>query len=83
MVVLKITVKKVNVTHLCFTLCDPMGYNLPGSCVHGILQTGILEWVAIHFFKGSSPEIKLGTFALQVDSLPPEPLGKLKTCESI
>ena len=55
MVVLKITVKKVNVTHLCPTLCDPMGYNLPGSCVHGILQTGILEWVAIHFFKGSSP----------------------------
>ena len=23
----------------CFTLCDPMDYNLPGSSVHGILQT--------------------------------------------
>ena len=27
--------------------------SLPGSCVHGIFQARILEWVAIHF---SSPE---------------------------
>ena len=31
----------------CLTLCDPMGYSPPGSSVHGILQAGILEWVAI------------------------------------
>ena len=23
----------------CLTLCDPMDYSLPGSSVHGILQT--------------------------------------------
>ena len=31
---------------LCLTLCDPMDCSLPGSSVHGILQAGILEWVA-------------------------------------
>ena len=29
--------------------CDPMDCSLPGSSVHGILQAGILEWVAISF----------------------------------
>ena len=29
------------------TLLDPMGCNLPGSSVHVILQTGILEWVSM------------------------------------
>ena len=36
------------------TLCDPMDYSLPGSSVHGILQTRILEWVAYPFYRGSS-----------------------------
>ena len=35
----------VLVTQLCLTLCDPMDYNLPGSSVHGNLQTRLLEWV--------------------------------------
>ena len=30
-------------------------HSLPGSSVHGILQTRILEWVAIPFSRGSSP----------------------------
>ena len=30
----------------CQTLCNPMDCSLPGSCVHGILQVRILEWVA-------------------------------------
>ena len=34
---------------LCPTLCDPMDCSLPGSSVHGIFQTRILEWVAISF----------------------------------
>ena len=34
--------------------CDPMDCSLPGSSVHGILQAGILEWVAISFSRGSS-----------------------------
>ena len=29
-----------------------MDCSLPGSSVHGILQAGILEWVAIPFFQG-------------------------------
>ena len=35
------------VTHSCLPLCDPMHHSSPGSSVHGILQAGILEWVAI------------------------------------
>ena len=35
----------------CPTLCDPMDCSQPGSSVHGILQTGILEWVAISYSK--------------------------------
>ena len=35
-------------------LCDPMYYRPPGSSDNGILQTRILEWVAIFFSRGSS-----------------------------
>ena len=38
----------------CPTLCDPVDCSPPGSPVHGILQAGILEWVAISFSRGSS-----------------------------
>ena len=38
----------------CPTLCDSMDCSLPGSSVHGILQAGKLEWVAIPFYRGSS-----------------------------
>ena len=31
----------------CPTLCDPIDGSPPGSCLHGILQARILEWVAI------------------------------------
>ena len=31
----------------CLTLCDPMDCSLPGSSVHGILQTRILKWIAL------------------------------------
>ena len=39
---------------LCPTLCDPMDCSPPVSSVHGILQVGILEWVAMPSFKESS-----------------------------
>ena len=39
---------------LCPTLCDPIDHSLPGSSVHGILQTGILEWVAMPSSRQSS-----------------------------
>ena len=42
------------VTQSCPALCDPMGYSLSGSFVHGILQGRRLEWVAIPFSSGSS-----------------------------
>ena len=42
------------VTQSCPTLCDPMDCSPPGSSVLGILQARILEWIAMHFFRGSS-----------------------------
>ena len=38
----------------CLTLWDPMDYSLPGSSVHGILQTRMLEWVAMPSSRESS-----------------------------
>ena len=43
------------VAQLCPTLCDPMDGRLPCSCIHGILQAKIVEWVVIPFSRGSSP----------------------------
>ena len=42
------------VTQSCPTLCNPTDCSLPGSSVHGIFQTRILERVAISFSRGSS-----------------------------
>ena len=39
---------------LCPILCNPMDNSPPGSSVHGILQTRILEWVAMPSSRGSS-----------------------------
>ena len=36
------------------TLFDRMDYSPLGSCVHGILQARILEWVGIPFSRGSA-----------------------------
>ena len=38
----------------CPTLCHPVDRSLPDSSVHGILQAGILEWVAISSSRVSS-----------------------------
>ena len=37
------------VAQSCPTLSDPVDCSLPDFSVHGILQAGILEWVAISF----------------------------------
>ena len=37
------------VAQSCPTLCDSVDCSPPGSSVYGILQGGILEWVAISF----------------------------------
>ena len=42
------------VAQSCLTVCNPMDCSPPGSSVHGILQTRILEWVAIPFSRGCS-----------------------------
>ena len=39
----------------CPAVCDPMDYNLPGSFVLGIIQTRLLEWVAISSSRESCP----------------------------
>ena len=39
----------------CPTLCDPMDCSPPDSSIQGIIQAGILEWVAMSSSRGSSP----------------------------
>ena len=41
-----------SVAKSCPTLCNPIDCSLPGSSVHGIYQSTILEWVAISFSRG-------------------------------
>ena len=54
------------------TLCNPRDCSLPGSSVHGILHTRILQWVAIPFPRGSSqPRDPTPISYLQAGSLPP------------
>ena len=38
----------------CLTLCDRIDCTPPGSSVHGIFQSRILEWIAISSCRGSS-----------------------------
>ena len=38
----------------CPTLCEPMDCSPPGSSIHEILPTRILEWVVISSSRGSS-----------------------------
>ena len=62
----------------CSTLCNPKDCSPPGSSVHGILQAGILEWVAMPFPRDlPDPGIKPWFPPSQADSLPSEPPRKL------
>ena len=67
---------KVLVAQSCPTFCDHVDCSPLGSSAHGILQARILEWVAISF-PGDVPNtgIRLGSPALQADSLLSEPQG--------
>ena len=64
----------------CPPLCNAMDYSLPGSSVHGILQAGILEWVAVPSSRGSSSSRNWTHLSYllhwQAGSLPLAPLGK-------
>ena len=68
----------VLVSQCCLTLCDSMDCRPPGFSVHGIVQARILECIAIIFPRDlPNPGIEPGSPALQADSLPSEPSGKL------
>ena len=58
----------------CPTLCDLMDCSPPVSSVHGILQVGILEWVAIPLSRDlPDPGIEPGSLVLQAGCLLSEP----------
>ena len=65
-------------TQLRLTLATPMACSPPGSSARGILQARILEWLAF-LSPGNlpNPGIEPGSPALQADSLPYKPPGKL------
>ena len=68
---------ETEVTQSRLTLCNTRDCNLPGSSVHGIAQTRVLEWVAVSFSRGSSPPgIKPRSPTLQADASTSEPPGK-------
>ena len=62
-------------------LSDPMGYSLPGSSIHRIFQTRVLEWGAIAFsehitYRAPRPmehQTKLCQKALKIE--PKDPLS--------
>ena len=59
-----------------------MDYGVPGSSVRGILQTRILEWVAIPFSRDlPNPETECRSPALQEDSIPSKQPEKPKNTE--
>ena len=62
----------------CLTLCDLMDYSLPGSSVHEIVQARLLERVTSPSPRDlPDPGIEPRSPALQVDSLPSKPQGKV------
>ena len=62
---------------LCPALWDPMDGSPPVSSVHGLLQAGILEWVAISFSKGSSnTEMESTSLALARGFFTTKPPGR-------
>ena len=43
-----------SVAQSCLMLCDPINCSLPCSSIHGMLQAGILERIAISYSRGST-----------------------------
>ena len=72
------TTWEAHVSHsVLSTCCDPMDYTLPGSSIHGILQTRILKWVFPSPEDLPDQEIEPRSPVLQADSLLSEPPEKL------
>jgi len=59
----------------CLTLNDPMDINPPGSSVPGILQTRILEWVAISFSNAYTQAKALQLCLTMCDAMDSSSLG--------
>ena len=77
-----------SVTHLCQTLCDPIYYSLPGSFVHGIFPTRLLECGLPFPPPGSLPDpgvrpVSLAFPALARGVFTPEPLGSMTNLDSV
>ena len=71
---------KVEVAQLCLTLSDLMDCSLPGSSVHGIFQTRVLEWGAIAF----SARVQLPVFKFQpLLAGWPQTSGPINLCLSV
>ena len=74
---------KVLLAHSCPTLWDPMDCSTPGSSVHGILQTRILQARVLESFPslGDLPDPGMipGSPALQANSLLSKLPGKKKS----
>ena len=77
--------KNVNIAQTRLTLCDAMDCSPPGSSVHGILQSVILEGVDISSSKRSFPTQGLnpGLLHCRQISLPSEPPGKPRVKEML
>ena len=43
---------RVKLFQSCLTLCNPTDCSPPGSSVHGTVQAGILEWIALPSSRG-------------------------------
>ena len=61
----------------CRTLRDPMDCSPPGSPVNGVLQAGILEWVATAFLMGHYKSIGPSQVVLVVEN-PSASAGNIK-----
>ena len=65
------------------TLCDPMDCSPPGSSVHGILQSRILEWVVMLSSRGSSqPRYRTCVSCTVGRFFSTEPPGKPHDCST-
>ena len=53
-----------------------MDCSFPGSSVHGVLQVGILEWIAIPISRSSQPRDRTHIACIAGVCFPTEPPGK-------
>ena len=60
---------------LCPTLCNPIDGSPPGSSVPGILQSRILEWVAISFSNACTHAKSLHSCPILCDPMDSSPAG--------